>query len=451
VIRVKTVTLLFILAAGSLFPQPVIQDAGQNPGASFGYFNIFSKNSPKGSTALYHTDYSFIYNDGNPSSPLSVRLSRSGYFAETIYTGDLQTFRLDSRTAKISLSTRYGNDRYSLEPYISLGRTENSAVNNASLRITAFPSIMKGGKIGVSIFGFSDAIDIYGAALNQTLDLPVSIAGSGSGLFTDFLLTPSVSLSAGYSQTFPDRKTPRSGFYSYAALKSSSAEIKLTKQFAGSKFSLLWTSFSSNGNAEALYGIDVFSYITLQRLKYQTISLESEMLLTPRSRLNYSAGYISLSGKVSGTLQTWPFTTLLINTFGNRLNMRAEGTLSLFTGGLGYTSEFSSFSVNPHLSFYHIKPAGSLETWQPAFLVFGVRYYRRSVPSFSSAGIGLAEIDFTWQLPLISINVSGSQYFPIYINKITSPSSGEPGLPGPSVKTKSDGGRRINLSINLNL
>lgn len=453
-LRLILVLIILQAAVSSLNAQPLLHgsDSGGLPAAGYHFFNIFREKNSLGSTSVSEQFFRFSYRQEEESLPFNLQISRGGFDAEMIRTGDIQSVRLNNSMSRVHFSAKIKKDVFSIEPSGMLGRSQRLSDMSLRIKVNISPKILLGGAFGMDFFNTRQSAEISAAVLDQSLDLPVVFSESGSKIFLTVPFPGSYSLNAAYTKTFPQKKEPHRGFYSFAGFESNSHHISITRNLFQSVFSVSWHSLTMSGNSESFHGIDNFSYISLPEFYLEQAEFTGKSRLSQNGMLNFSAGYISLSGKLSGNLQTWPFTSLLINTFGNRINFRAEGNIRILQSSLGYKTTISSVTISPRLSYYDITPRGHLETWQPTFLVFGVRDYRKSIPAISRAGVGLAELHLNFQISVIRFDVSGGQYFPVYIQKAAAPSNGLPGTGGgESGKTKSDGGRWFTLSTGLQL
>ncbi|MBA4251327.1 MAG: hypothetical protein C0425_06880 [Chlorobiaceae bacterium] len=179
----------------------------------------------------------------------------------------------------------------------------------------------------------------------------------------------------------------------------------------------------------------------------QILQLEIGIDLTKRLSFlkKLQLGYLNLTSKVVGDMQSWPFTDVVTSIIANRLYYRGECNIDAFYSSLSTDFNLMNIRVSPELTFIHFEANGQIENWQPLFLVFGVK-------NFSSSPIDilkLGAIHFSLQTKInfeeISLLISAGQLLPIY--KVKKAIVTTPGLPTPSVYKKSDGGRWISMVI----
>lgn len=195
-----------------------------------------------------------------------------------------------------------------------------------------------------------------------------------------------------------------------------------------------------------------FSNIKVPGIYLNYFQLKSKYGQEENSIFDLNFYFIKLKTKAVGNLQSWPFTTFVQSIIMNRINFRLNSDVTAFQFEVGKMFKYKSIYVQPLISYIDIQPEFELESWQPAFLVLGVRDY--SYNSMSLKRAGLLSFSFNCSVKKDKFNLVFfiEQVFPVFIKRkeFISPPSTVPGEPT-GIKSKSDGGRwfAINLSYEI--
>jgi len=116
----------------------------------------------------------------------------------------------------------------------------------------------------------------------------------------------------------------------------------------------------------------VFGKITEQ--KDHSDFYQSEVLYRTQShnigmRFGWARGMMRMNGHV----ESWPFTSTLIDLLGLRYNVKSNLDYDLFRVGASYSYTNSNWHFSLNSSFERIHPDGRAKTWEPDIFVFGVK------------------------------------------------------------------------------
>lgn len=192
-----------------------------------------------------------------------------------------------------------------------------------------------------------------------------------------------------------------------------------------------------------------FGNIVLKNLDYN--KGEITYCYKPGTGPNYSVSgaYYSMRGGVVGSLESWPFTSVINSLFVNRAYFRASGKAeaAVLHGTFAYTH--GNLQLLPGLSFIHIAPELFTETWQPEFLVFGRKNYDAARLELKSAGLLLLELNGGYKIKQLFCQLELCQFLPVYVNKHkkSGTAGSEPAPAGSGEKVSSDGGRSMWLQL----
>jgi len=234
------------------------------------------------------------------------------------------------------------------------------------------------------------------------------------------------------------------GFTSNTVFKTSIASVPVELNY----------NYGEGRNSYAIYySGNTFSSNAIPEILMNSISVKTfnsaNILWLPQIFISYDY----YKAAMVGNIQSWPFTSFFTSFIANRLNYRLVGHLYLFSLEAKKAIHFEHFSIQPEAGLYQFLPEITLDSWQPSYLVFGVKDFVRNNVPIRKALMGKVSVEFTYTFNDFVLQLDGGQYFPIKIVKKESVSTA--GAPtsssSPTTATKSDGGRWITLKIQRSL
>ncbi|MBI5727766.1 MAG: hypothetical protein HY965_07930, partial [Ignavibacteriales bacterium] len=192
-----------------------------------------------------------------------------------------------------------------------------------------------------------------------------------------------------------------------------------------------------------------FGNIVLKNLDYNKGEITYSYKPETGSNYSVSGAYYSLRGGVVGSIESWPFTSVINSLFVNRAYFRASGKADAIVLHGTYTYTYGNLHLFPGLSFLHIAPELFTETWQPEFLVFGRKNYNSSKLELKSAGLMLLELNGEYKIKQFHLRLELAQFLPVYINKQKKQGStgGTPGSTESPEKVSAGGGSSLRLQL----
>ncbi|MBV6513108.1 MAG: hypothetical protein FMNOHCHN_02634 [Ignavibacteriaceae bacterium] len=382
------------------------------------------------------------------SSRISV--SRSGLITTMDKEGDISSAKAVTDRRSVTADAAFSLGGFLLQPSFSVHEQKNSWYYSysftASLRAERD---MPSPPLWMHIFTRNDPARIEAVAAEQFISVPYVFAESGSHAGGTLLLPGNFSLEGIYRRGYPEKTAEDDDYRGVLALSSELYDAALIKKGKNWKAGIRFSEFRGEGKIDAYYTRQSFSSITLSRAYYKSWSLFSSFLAGKRHRLSAELSHYSARGRASGNIQTWPFSSFLISVFGNRVNAILQGSAELLTLSVKDDILTESMRIIPRVQYFDIRPSFTSETWQPAFLVFGVRDYRRNELLITRSGLLLISSDFLFDYRSWKFTAGLGQFIPVYITKRDAAGPGAPPS-GPGVKVQSDGGRWFNLSISYN-
>ena len=119
------------------------------------------------------------------------------------------------------------------------------------------------------------------------------------------------------------------------------------------------------------------SHQTFGKITEQKDHLENyqaEVLYRTKSyHLGFTLGWASGMMSTNGHVESWPFTSAMIDLLGVRYNFRSHLNYDLFRGGVKYQYHSSDWQFTFKSSFERISPGGGARTWEPEMFIFGVK------------------------------------------------------------------------------
>jgi hypothetical protein len=123
----------------------------------------------------------------------------------------------------------------------------------------------------------------------------------------------------------------------------------------------------------------------------------------------------------NGHVESWPFTSTIVDLLGLRYNFRSNMTYKLFHFGTSYHYSGKHWGILFKGSFERIRPGMEAKTWEPEMLVFGVNnlnIYSIDKKYWDGAYIGLR---ITKSInTLLQFVYEFNQYIPIEFNSVNS-------------------------------
>lgn len=196
-----------------------------------------------------------------------------------------------------------------------------------------------------------------------------------------------------------------------------------------------------------------FGYINIKNIDFLKGELSFSHRFGQGSILSVFARYYYANGNLVGSLESWPFASVIQSLFLNRLYFRASGNLNAQEIDASFLLPLKDFIVTPRLSFVRVVPELTVETWQPLFLAFGASNYSKSQLSFTEAGFLYLNIFSQFKFWGLSLGIEANQILPLY--SVSPEKSAQTPSPSPvgseSTSKKTDGGRWFRLWIGIPL
>ncbi len=204
------------------------------------------------------------------------------------------------------------------------------------------------------------------------------------------------------------------------------------------------------GNAS--YGGERFG-----RLSYARCDLESYLFaIQPASsgpwRAFAEAEIVSLEGKARAKVETWPFTPTLVDLLGHRRICEADGRARwtrwhiAAERGLG-----AGFAAKAGVSWYDIRPQFVVDSWRPAFLVFGRSDFQRDELEVNRVQLATVSAGASYAAPGWGVDLAVQQFVFARANDDRARGSGDAG-PAPTQKKSAGGapgGTRVLVAMTL--
>jgi len=165
--------------------------------------------------------------------------------------------------------------------------------------------------------------------------------------------------------------------------------------------------------------------------------------------INGGYGWIDFDGTTKGHIESWPFTSTLIDLLGSRAYFRTSGDLLLTNVIFGYQySQMDLFKFGINLKYINIKPDGNLFTWKPAFLVFGVEDLNSYFVKYKTIDGLILKLGSTYRFKKINVYFSFGQFIPVFLKKREEVTE-KPKLPSEESigRKKADGGRFLSATL----
>lgn len=117
----------------------------------------------------------------------------------------------------------------------------------------------------------------------------------------------------------------------------------------------------------------------------------------------------TLDAKARGSIESWPFTESIVDLLGIRQICRSAGQASWHRLTVAGGRKSGSCDVEVGISWFRMHPRAVLETWRPAFLVFGSADYRRDEMAVEQADILMLQLQVDWRVAASQLQLSLQQ------------------------------------------
>lgn len=435
-----------------LTAQPVfyIPDSASVISSAVSFTDIYRESSPVSSFSSSALELKLGYSfPVSSKSTARVYVSRTGYLASYQKRGDISSFKAGSAHQKLSGELTYALSGFLLQPSFSVHQLKNRYRYSYSFSAALRPEGESPPPLWMQIFTRYEPAFIEATAVEQYIFLPLIYAESGSQAGGRVSLFTGISLEGIYRKGYPEKTPEETGFDGVFALSSEQYELSLKYKSKDLKADITYTEYRGEGKLDSYYTGLSFSRLSVSQLMYKSWSGSASFLAQKQHLITARLSHYSARGRITGNIQTWPFSTFLISVFGNRINTIIRGSAELAAISVSDDIKTKQLRIVPQISYFDIRPGFTAETWQPAFLVFGIKDYKRNELIISRAGALLIATDFYRSYKSWEFSAGLGQLLPVYITKRP---PAEPGAPpaAPGVQVKSDGGRWFNFSVNYN-
>ncbi len=160
-----------------------------------------------------------------------------------------------------------------------------------------------------------------------------------------------------------------------------------------------------------------------------------------------------ISGEGKGHVETWPFTPTLEDLLGKRLYFRFNGEAEIWRLGFEYHNrKFFFLSLKSSIDYLRIHPSGKAMTWNPVFLIFGVKNLKEYFLEYQRIDVLYLRLGFKHEFKNFSLGSHFSQFIPIYkkTKRITKEKPIED-VPADLVKKQTGGGTNLIFSLSYHL
>lgn len=190
-----------------------------------------------------------------------------------------------------------------------------------------------------------------------------------------------------------------------------------------------WTS-----REYALEGEAYWSYERFGLLSYCDVELESHLIAAEGGaggfRWVVDAERVRASGGARGKVEFWPFTEALIDLVGPRRTYRIVGDAEWFGLHAGIESDGARrLRWRAGLNGYDIYPEFCVESWRPAFLLFGQSDYEKDDLNVERLQLGALSLGAEFDTRGFTARLEIQQFVFARVTKSTSPVA--PGEPKP--------------------
>jgi len=295
-----------------------------------------------------------------------------------------------------------------------------------------------------SLPGFFDAI-----YYTTNLKVPYAIRGTTKDISLKFSLIQKIHFEVEYQKSLgiPTFKNSSYSYYDSSSYNSYRANIQYISNLFDINSNLMYGEFTNN--IDLLYEGSSFGPGILPNsyLRFMTLNLNFHFI--EKNIISIKSGIGSMSGKIVGTIQSWPFLSTLESLITNRLNYRIFGELYGWYAGLERNWRFNIVTFFTQVLFVDIKPVFKIQSWQPMYIVFGFKNFTENALDITHLGLLATSLAANFSLKICDMSISGGMLLPLFILKQQAkPQVAEITSPHHPILS---GGRWVNISILKNI
>ncbi len=162
-------------------------------------------------------------------------------------------------------------------------------------------------------------------------------------------------------------------------------------------------------------------------------------------------GYAEGGIKMSGEVESWPFTSVIQSMVVNRMYGKASVSFHSFNVQVNRQQRLAKWcDLSAHVLWYGITPTIEYKTWQPLFLVFGVKNVNQAHSDIRFIHLFRIGVEPVFHLGVVDLSVALNQYVPILV-KQSMPEQAATPAPSPTTpkaqKKVQHGGTYIAIQI----
>jgi len=152
------------------------------------------------------------------------------------------------------------------------------------------------------------------------------------------------------------------------------------------------THANLNYDGNAYWGGQRFGRLSRLDAIVDSYLLGIQLALNPTTRGLLDLEWVTLDGELRTWVESWPFTSALIDLLGMRKDFKVIGEVNWLRLHLGLEKAFASTDLRCGATWYEIRPDGYLKTWLPVIAGLGqtdVRYYHLEPDRIQVAALSL--------------------------------------------------------------
>ena len=140
-----------------------------------------------------------------------------------------------------------------------------------------------------------------------------------------------------------------------------------------------WTEITLDLDADASWGGQRFARLSYARADLRSLLVGVRNTAKSQNQWLADVEWADLSGSARGWAESWPFTSTLVDLFGQRSIGRAKVDAHWYRIHVGTRQRLGGVPGQLGVSWYDVSPSASLSTWRPTILMLGVSDLQRSV------------------------------------------------------------------------
>ncbi|MFI5252697.1 MAG: hypothetical protein ACHQQQ_09740 [Bacteroidota bacterium] len=181
------------------------------------------------------------------------------------------------------------------------------------------------------------------------------------------------------------------------------------------------SSSVTDGSADFLSGTSLYGSFPAFRMIDREYHGGFQLRMNNTKLVTGDIQWRSLTGNIEGHIDSWPFVSIFQSLITTREYFKLNGSLEYTKLHMGtYLPLSESFTLGFGGNYMHVIPSLTVESWQPKYIIFGMRAYTEKNLSIRSLDLIIVSGGLRGRLGNFEGSYSFTQFAPIRIDRMNS-------------------------------